>query len=203
GTLNSRTLKVVDGGGSGKILFGNNVEVRDAAGEIDFGTGNLSTINYILRINNGGNVTGNAAYYAQGSKLIFSTGTLYDIVATEQSWESGTLGTTPGVPWDVEVNSASTDVRISDNLDRCVRNNIGILNGTFESGAPGFLSGNLTVGGNWSRNNVGTSFVPNQNIVTFNSSVNAALQLQTITMNGGGNETYYDLEENNSPGLTL
>ena len=202
-TSNSKTVLIADGGGAGKILFGNNVEVQDGNGEIDFGAGNLSTINYIFRINVGGAVVGNAAYYAQGSKLIFSLGTVYDLVATQQSWETGTLGTTPGVPWDVEVNLASTDVRISDNLDRCVRDNISILNGTFELGATGFLASNLTVGGNWTRNNSGTAFIPNQNKVTFNSSVNAASQLQTITMNGGGNETYYDLEENNSPGLTL
>src|SRR6185295_4460393 len=105
--------------------------------------------------------------------------TLYDIVATQQVWETGTLGTTPGVPWDVEVNLASTDVLTSDNLDRCVRNDFSILNGTFELGATGFLTGNLTVGGDWVRNNSGTSFVPNQNKVTFNSTVNATTQLQT------------------------
>lgn len=202
-TLNCKTLLVTDGGGSGRILFGNNVEVRDASGELDFGTGNLGTINYILRINNGGAIVGNAAYYAQGSKLIFSTGTPYDILATQQSWETGTLGTTPGVPWDVEVNTAATYVRTSDNLNRCVRNNFSILNGTFELGAPGFLLCNLTVGGNWTRNNSGTAFIPNQNRVTFNSSVNAAPQLQTLTVSGGGNETFYDLEENNSLGLDL
>ncbi|MEO5674775.1 MAG: hypothetical protein ABIQ74_09015, partial [Chitinophagales bacterium] len=202
-TLDSKTLLILNGGGSGKILFDNDVEVRDASGEVDFGAGNLGTINYILRINSGGAVVGNAPYYTVGSTLIFSTGTVYDMVATQQSWETGTLGTTPGVPWNVEVNLPLTDVRASDNFDRCVRNNMSILAGTFELGAPGFLLGNLTVGGNWARNNSGTAFVPNLNKVTFNSTVNAAIQLQTITMNGGGNETFYDLEENNSLGLTL
>lgn len=202
-TLNSKTALVVNGGGSGKILFGDNVEVQTASGEIDFGSGNLGTLNYILRLNSGGAVVGNACYYAQNSKLVFSTGTVYDIVATQQVWESGTSGATPGVPWNVEVNASGTDVRTNDNADRAVRNDISILSGTFELGATGFLLGNLTVGGDWVRNASGTSFVPNQNKVTFNSAVNAITQLQTITMSGDGNETFYDLELNNSSGLTL
>jgi hypothetical protein len=95
-------------------------------------------------------------------------------------------------------------VRTSDNLDRTARNDFSITTGTFELGAPGFLTCNLTVGGDWVRSSSGAFFVPNQNKVTFNSTLNAVTQLQTITVSGvGGNETFYDLEENNSLGLTL
>jgi len=182
---------------SGTVIF-NIVSTKNS---LDFGTG--STVSNMLRLDNGGTIATNAPYYAQGSTLDYATGGTLNLTSTEYSWKTGTLGSTPGVPWNVEINSSGTDVRTSDNQDRTVRNDFSILSGTFELGTSGFLSGNLTVGGDWQRNASGTSFVPNQNKVTFNSSVNASTQAQSITINGGGNETFYDLEENNSLGLTL
>ncbi|MCS6916982.1 MAG: T9SS type A sorting domain-containing protein [Chitinophagales bacterium] len=203
-TLNNKTVLVVDGGGSGRIVFGSNTEVRVATGEIDFGTGNLGTIQHILRINGGGAVVGNAAYYTNGSRLIFSTGTIYEIVATQQVWETGTLSTQPGVPWDVEINAAGTDVRLMDNLDHAVRNDLTITAGTLQPAFPPFTSGNLIIGGDWFRNHSTGTFTPNTCRVIFNSDINAVTQVQTITVTGSGNsELYYDLETNNALGITL
>lgn len=203
-TLNNKTVLVVDGGGAGRIVFGANTEVRVASGEIDFGTGNLATIEHILRINGGGAVVGNAAYYANGSRLIFSTGTIYEIVASQQVWETGTLASQPGVPWDVEINAASTDVRLMDNLDHAIRNDLSILNGTLQLGFSPFTLGNLTVGGDWYRNHSTGTFNANTVRVIFNSDINATTQVQTITVTGTGNsENFYDLQINNAQGVTL
>ncbi|MCS6991759.1 MAG: T9SS type A sorting domain-containing protein [Chitinophagales bacterium] len=203
-TLNNKTVLIVDGGGNGRIVFGANTEVRVTSGEIDFGVGNLGTIQHILRINGGGAVVGNAAYYANGSKLIFSTGTVYEIVATQQVWETGTLATQPGVPWDVEINAANTDVRLMDNVDHAVRNDLTIINGSLQPTFPPFTSGNLIIGGDWYRNHNTGSFTPHTSRVIFNSDINATPQVQTITVTGTGNhELFYNLEINNAQGVSL
>lgn len=195
-TYANKTLYLVDGGGSGRLIFDADITLKDASGEIDFGSGNLATVKGVFQVDNGGAATGNSAHYDVGSILRFTNGNDYQVTVADKTWADGTSGDI-GIPYHLEIttSSSSTDLVItaSNIADHLIRGNLTITSSTLQlsTGA----SGNLYIMGNWTRTN--GSFSPNSKRVIFQGS-----SAQVITVNTAS-ETFYELEINNSSGLTL
>ena len=137
-----------------------NGQVQIQNGGLDFGS-SLSTIQtgVFLVINSGGYVATNSATYASGSTLSFRNGAAYGVGSGDRTWASGTSGA--GVPWNVEVNLASTNVQINE--ARTITNNLTITLGTLTNntntltiGPGGGGNKVLTVNGGRLTNNGGT-----------------------------------------------
>lgn len=195
-TYANKTLLVVDGGGSGRLIFDTNITLKDASGEIDFGSGNLATVKGVFQVDNGGAATGNSAHYWVGSILRFTNGNDYQVTVSDKTWADGITGDI-GIPYHLEIttSSSSTDVIVtSANIaDHMIRGNLTITSSTLQlsTGA----AGDLYIQGNWNRTN--GSFSPNSKKVIFQGS-----SPQTMSVNTAS-EGFYGLEINNSNGLTL
>lgn len=195
-TYANKTLLVVDGGGSGRLIFDTNITLKDASGEIDFGSGNLATVKGVFQVDNGGAATGNSAHYEVGSILRFTNGNDYQVTVSDKTWADGITGDI-GIPYHLEIttSSSSTDVIVtSANIaDHMIRGNLTITSSTLQlsTGA----AGDLYIQGNWNRTN--GSFSPNSKKVIFQGS-----SPQTMSVNTAS-EGFYGLEINNSNGLTL
>lgn len=156
-------LKTVASTSSGALSITSspaNGQVQIQGGGFDCGS-NLTTIQtgVILVINTGGYVANNSANYASGSTLSFRSGASYGVGSGDRTWASGTSGA--GVPWNVEVNLASTNVQINE--DRTITNNLTITAGTLTNntntlniGPSGGGNKVLTVNGGRLTNNGGT-----------------------------------------------
>ncbi|MBX7140573.1 MAG: T9SS type A sorting domain-containing protein [Chitinophagales bacterium] len=195
-TYANKTLLVVDGGGSGRLIFDTNITLKDASGEIDFGSGNLATVKGVFQVDNGGAATGNSAHYEVGSILRFTNGNDYQVTVSDKTWADGITGDI-GIPYHLEIttSSSSTDVIITaaNIADHMIRGNLTITGSTLQlsTGA----TGDLYIQGNWNRTN--GSFSPNSKKVIFQGS-----SPQTMSVNTAS-EGFYGLEINNSNGLTL
>jgi hypothetical protein len=171
-TLNSSTLS-----------FDSNVLVRIGDGSVDFGIGNPTTINGTLQVLLAGSVGQilHPCYYGVGSTLRFANTVDYQVGSNDKTWASGISGN-PGIPWNVEVNDATTDLQLQDT--RVLRNNLTITGGTFT------LSNTLSLGGNWTSYN-STAFIEGNSTVEFNGTA-----LQTLTVPGG--EIFKNIKLNNT-----
>jgi len=199
----SRTISSTAAGGSVVIagsktasgtglVFGDNVTVKLSAG-MNFGSG-VSTIgggtSGTLQINAGGFVDTNPPKYASGSLLQYNNGASYGL-SSEWTASSGTVGTTPGYPYHVQISTSGTTLNFgSINTGRALAKNL-----TIDTGCGLTLSsvsgGDVLLGGNWTRNG---TFTPNSRAVFFNGT-----SAQSIT----GSTTFDYVIVNNSAGLTL
>jgi hypothetical protein len=187
--------KQVTNPASGSLSFGANVIVRIGDGRMDFGTGNPTTINGVLQVALGGSVSPNACRYGVGSTLRFSNTVDYQVPSTDITWSPGAIASgLPGIPWNVEVSDAGTDLQLQDT--RALRNNLAITDGTFTL-TPTF-TGSFNIGGNWTRTNVlaNSAFTHNNKKIVFDKQTAGN---QTITAGGTianplTTETFYDLE---------
>jgi autotransporter-associated beta strand protein len=181
--------------GGSTLIFASGVTVNIGDGEVDFGTGNPVTINGTLKVLTAGSVgsTLNACNYGTGSTLIFDNGVDYTITSSDNTWKSGTSGA--GVPYNVSINGATTDVNMND--DRSIRNDLTITDGKLHTAS---LTNGITIKGNWTRTGASSAFDNAANgKVTFNGT-----SIQTITAGSGNtNETFYDLALNNAAGVAL
>ncbi|MBK9729723.1 MAG: T9SS type A sorting domain-containing protein [Chitinophagaceae bacterium] len=195
GTLYATSF-LVTSTSSGTLLFDQNVTLKDATGEINFGTGNLTTIKGVFQVDNGGAAVGNAAHYDTGSILRFTGGNDYQVGLNDITWANGVSGDI-GIPYHLEITTAasSTDliIQAANVADHLIRGNLTITGSTLQlsTGA----TGDLYINGDWTRTN--GSFSPNSKTVIFSGA-----SLQTISLNAGY-ETYYGLKINNASGIAL
>lgn len=181
--------KTVTNPGSGTLTFSSDVFVGIADGRMDWGSGNPVTINGTMQVKLGGSVYPNACYYGINSTLRFANTVDYGVPSTDITWSPGAINSgLPGIPWNVEVNDAGTDLQLQDT--RALRGSLTITNGTFT--LTNTYTGSFNLGGNWTRTGATSSFVHNQNPVVFDRQ---SAGDQTITVGSGVSaETFYDLE---------
>ncbi|PWA03898.1 hypothetical protein, partial [Flavobacterium psychrotolerans] len=203
------TLKTVSSTSSGLLSITSSVaggQVQVQSGGFDCGSG-LTTFGTgsFLTLLSGAYVAVNSPTYSTGSTLSFRTGAAYGVGAGDKSWAIGTSGV--GVPSNVEVNAASTNVQINE--DRTATGVVTVTTGTITNNtntlnistgiavAANALiinGGTLTNGGGTV--NIGVANGGNQAIVmssgaltlssgTINENGNISLTGGTFTMSGG------------------
>ncbi|MFN7015117.1 MAG: hypothetical protein ACK4ON_12695, partial [Bacteroidia bacterium] len=123
------------------------------------------------------------------SLLRFANTVDYGVPATDLTWAAGSITSgLPGVPWNVEINDAGTDLQLFDT--RSLRGSISITNGTFTL-MPAY-TGSFSLGGNWTRTGASSAFVHNNKKVVFDRQ---SAGNQTITVGSSVTaENFYDLE---------
>lgn len=194
------TCGVKNVSGVGTLTFENNVLMTIADGACDFGVSSGSPITYIkgvLQVKLGGSVgqTMNPCFYAIGSTLRFANTVDYLVPANDKTWAAGSITSgLPGIPYNVEVLDAGTDLTLND--ARALKNNLTITNGSFTIN-PG--AGNeFSLGGSWTRTGASSAFVNAAGArVVFRGNVP-----QSILCTASGNtETFKELEIDNSGGI--
>ena len=138
------------------------------------------TVNAICQINSGGYFANIAPTYGNASTLVYNSGGTYG-VSNEWTGNSATPSAGLGTPQNVTIQNSTTL-----NMPASARSMAGDLN---------INSGNLTlnagadfyIAGNWTRFS-SASFTHNNRTVYFSSSIT-----QTVTVSGGGTETFYAL----------
>lgn len=213
GTLNALGTATFSGNSNPYTVY--------TSGGVDFGTGTVTIQNGgSFRINSGGFVNNNAAFYASGSTLEYNTGGNF-----ERSFEwSASSGR--GYPHHVNLLStnlnaarvsssyAAVSLQTAGNLDiqtgSSLQMNFGgsnmtvplVVNGniTFAGllSASQAAGGNIEVRGNWVNNGTGITFSPNGRTVTFNGTAAQSL--------GGSNSAINPFSVfvvNNASGLSL
>ncbi|UAY51599.1 autotransporter-associated beta strand repeat-containing protein [Ferruginibacter albus] len=201
-------LTVTNGG---TLSFDVNTTVKLST-SIDFAN-NATTINGILQLNNNGTVNNNPPKYANTSLLQYNSGSNTHNRGAEWNQSTGTVGTTAGYPYDIQVtNGTQLNVPNGTTLPALgIAHNLIIDNSAaffMDYGSPatsnaitvgndvlvnGDLSlgfgngGDLYIGGNYT---VAASITPNNNgrRIFFNNASNAT---QVITKTGGGT-VYFD-----------
>jgi len=144
------------------------------------------TIKGNLQINLGAYVTA-SPLYASTSTLIYNSAGPY-LIGNEWTGNSTTAGT--GNPQNISIQNGTT-VNMT-NANRGLAGNMLIASGTLELNP---VSGDLFVGGNWTRNPIAT-FTDNSRAVFFNGS-----GTQTIAILGAGTESFSYLRNNKSAGM--
>lgn len=200
--------------GNGTVIGTTTFQNIETFGALD--PGSSSTIAGELTLQPGGSLTGNSpTYQCPGSTLTYNTGGTY---SRGMEWTSASAG--QGLPSNVKVkNNTTIDFPAAGNGSIC--NDLTIETGSaisqnFAGGsAPltigrnvtisGDLSlgsssgGDISVGGNWTRNSGGT-FTPNNRTVTFNSAYNSVITAPASgsrDANGAfGGETFYNIMVN-------
>ncbi len=114
--------------------------------------------------------------YLSGASLIYNTGGAYNM---SQEWTGNSLTAGSGIPSNVTIQGGTTVNFPTSN--RGFGGNLNITNGTLNLNG---TSGDLYIGGNWTRNNT-AAFNPNNRAVFFNGS-----GTQTIEITGGGTATF-------------
>jgi autotransporter-associated beta strand protein len=145
-------------------------------------------LNGTMQLNSSGSVTGTSLVYGSSSLLVYNaTASPYN-VGTEWTGNAATAGL--GVPQNVTIQN--TNVVTMPNTDRGIAGQLTLTSGALTLNA---TSGNLFVGGNWSRS--GATFTPNGRKVSFNGAV-------AQTIGGSSPTTFFDLEiANTSGGVSL
>ena len=180
--------------------------MRIGDGAIDFGfSGGIypTTINGTLQVMLGGSVGQilNPCYYGTNSTLRFSNTVDYQVGLNDKTWASGSINSgNPGIPWNVEVNDAGTDLQLQNT--RALRNNLTITDGTFT--LTNTYTGSFNIGGNWTRTNVSSNsaFTHNNIKVVFDRQTagNQIITAGGTVLNPLTTETFYDLEVSTSSG---
>lgn len=187
---------------SGTGTFSGNCNPYDvyASGGVNFGTGTVTIQNGgSFRINSGGFASVNGPFYADGSTLVYNNGGSYNV---GNEWL--TLATTAaqrGGPYNVTLLASGTALNHGAAASaRTARGNILISSGTTLTLSTN-AGGDLNVGGNWTRTGGGTPgvFTHNNRSVAFNGTAAA----QTITVTGGGTESFAYMTINKAAGLSL
>ena len=132
------------------------------------------TVNGNLTLNAGSFLTA-APTYGASSTLIYNTGGTYTM---SNEWTGNSLTPGLGIPNNVTVNGTVLDFA---STNRGLGGNFTIAAGTANLNV---TSGDLNVGGNWTRANTAT-FNANNRAVIFNGAAN-----QTISVTGGGTATF-------------
>jgi hypothetical protein len=184
--------KTVSTFGGTLLSFDANVLLRVGDGSIDFGAGNPTTINGTLQILLGGSVGQilNPCNYATNSTLRISNTVDYIVGVNDKTWAAGAINSgNAGIPFNVEILDAGTDLRLEDT--RSLRGNLTITNGSFSLNYIGV--GSFSLGGNWTRTGATSAFNdPTSKKIIFDRQ---AAGDQTITTGSGvAFETFYDLE---------
>jgi hypothetical protein len=156
---------------------------------MDFGSGNPVTIEGVLQVMLGGSIFPNTCFYGTSSTLRFANTVDYAVPATDLTWAAGSINSgNPGIPWNVEVTDAGTDLQLNDT--RALRGNLTISGGSFTLGTS--YTGSFNIGGNWTRIGATSSFTHNNRKIIFDRQSSGN---QTITVASGvTTETFYDLE---------
>lgn len=135
----------------------------------------------ISRGNTGGNWT-------IGGTLTVNDGSIYFGSPSSNSFGTTSVANISLSGGRLDMDETSQTMTISGNFSQ--------TGGTFDlSNAAG---GDLNIAGNWTRSNSGTAFNPLTRLVNFNGS-----SAQTITISGGGTETFDYLTINNSAGVAM
>lgn len=179
------------------LTFGTNVLVNLNTGA-NFGNG-TTTVQGELRLNNGGSVATNPPIYAANSILSYNFG---GAVTTGTEWApNNAIALSPGVPHHVHIGKGAGT--FTTTVSSPTPGGFRYLNGdlVIGDGTTAYTlqiettnSPELRIGGNWLRNTNGT-FTHNNRLVTFSGTTN-----QTITVAGGGTETYGLLQVNKTAG---
>lgn len=141
------------------------------------------TITGTLQLNAGASLTA-APTYGPASTLVYNTGAAYGVF---NEW-TGTGAAGLGVPFNVNINTTTLNM---PNANRGLAGNLNINGGALNLNG---TSGDLLVGGNWTRA-AAASFNANGRAVFFNGAAD-----QTIAVTGGGTETFSYLITNKSGG---
>jgi len=188
GVLTISGNKVVTSASSGSLVLGTSANPSYLTTilnkGLDFGAGNLTTVNGVLQINANGYANVNAPKYANNSTLVYNAVNPYT-ANIEWIGNSNTAGI--GIPQNVTLNSSNVTMPAG------ARGLAGIL--TINSGSTinleGAIGSDLSIGGNLVNNGILNA---NSRAVIFNGTA-----AQTIT----GATTFDYLTLNNSTGLTL
>lgn len=178
----------------------------------NFGAGGIVTINDSLIVRQASGGFTNSPIYADGSTLVYAHSS--STARTQGSeWAAGSTGT--GVPFNVHIGPGNGYLHVTGFAGNVTGNNdsrftislnqVRRCRGSFTLGSNNGTTGhqfNLTsgastelqIGGNWVRHTNGT-FTHNDRLVTFNGTGN-----QTITVAGGGTETFGLLQVNKTAG---
>jgi autotransporter-associated beta strand protein len=193
----ARTLTIANAGGiinnsgasanlgNGTVVFSGVGSVTGANGVVlnNLTLNNNTTLTASTQVN--GNLTLNAGsfivagspVYGVAGTLIYNNGGSYNV---NNEWTGNALTPGAGIPFNVTIQNGTTVNMPAAN--RGIGGNLLISDGGLTLNAS---SGDLFVGGNWTRNNASTTFTPNNRAVVFNGTTN-----QTIAITGGGTETY-------------
>lgn len=135
----------------------------------------------ISRGNTGGNWT-------IAGTLTVNDGSIYFGSPSSNAFGTSSAGNVTVSGGRLDMDETSQTLVVSGNFSQ--------TGGTFElSNAAG---GDMSVTGNWTRSNAGTTFNPLTRLVNFNGS-----SAQTITISGGGTETFDYLTLSNTTGVSL
>jgi fibronectin-binding autotransporter adhesin len=184
--------KTVSTFGGTLLSFDSDVLLRVGDGSIDFGAGNPTTVNGTLQILLGGSVGQilNPCNYATNSTLRISNTVDYIVGVNDKTWAAGAINSgNAGIPFNVEILDAGTDLRLEDT--RSLRGSLTITNGSFSLNYVGL--GTFSLGGNWTRTGATSAFNdPTNKKIIFDRQ---AAGNQSITTGSGVTaETFYDLE---------
>ncbi|OQY45507.1 MAG: hypothetical protein B6242_10240 [Anaerolineaceae bacterium 4572_78] len=161
--------KSVVASNGGSLTFAENVIVLLEA-TLNFGN-NLTTIEGILQINDGGLAETYSPIYARSSLLRFRHAG-YNIGSSDKIWQSGSTGT--GVPYDVEIDSGTVTIQ----ADKSTCGTLSIA-GTATLALTGASNGATTLsltGGDFINNG---TLIPNNQSINFNGSSSP----QNLTLN--------------------
>ena len=163
--------------GVGSIAGTNGVNIANMTVNGNTTLSAATTISGNLTLNTGSFIIVGSPIYTGTSNLIYNNSGSYNVF---NEWSGNGITPGAGIPNNVIIQNGTTVNMPNSNrgLARNLEINSGglSLNGT---------SGDIFVAGNWTRNNTGTTFTPNNRAVFFNGTAN-----QTITMTGGGTETF-------------
>ncbi|HNP55292.1 MAG TPA: hypothetical protein PKK69_11750, partial [Ferruginibacter sp.] len=163
---------------------------------VNMGGGN-TTITGTLELASGGFVAaGTAPTYSSSpaSTLQYNCSCNYGVY---EEWYANTYGTSPGVPHHVTIAAGSSLNFGSNNTPHEMRGDLSISS-TSTFALSTVANGNLYIKGNWTRAAGGT-FTHNNRLVRFNGTSGN----QTITVTGGGTETFAYLAIDKSAGQIL
>lgn len=144
------------------------------------------TITGTLQLNAGASLTA-APTYGLTSTLVYNTGGAYGVF---NEW-TGTGAAGLGVPFNVTINNTTLNM---PNSNRGLAGNLNINGGALNLNG---TSGDLLVGGNWTRA-AAAAFNANGRAVFFNGAAD-----QTIAVTGGGTETFSYLITSKSAGSLI
>lgn len=163
------------------------------ASTVNLAVTSVLQLNGICQLNGGVNFAGIAPTYGSASTLVYNIGGT-PTVGNEWSGNSATPTAGLGTPQNVTIQNSTTLTMPA--ATRSMAGDLNINTGNFTINA----SNSFFIAGNWNRASA-ASFTPNTGKVYFSSSV--ANTIHTVTVSGGGTETFYTLEIQTTGSLKL